>query len=213
MSLSKGFTRMLLAAAACLLATATLAATKTDHKSYRDAKLDDCQECHRAEGVADNHGAFFLRDHRGLAQKASSNCNDCHQQSYCLDCHNGGNVDASQKSLSRRGETAPVSHRTDFISTHPMKAADEPQSCTRCHNAQDCSDCHTKQTRGNVAGGRAALQIKPHKPVFSAPGVPDPSWVAFHRSEAKRNLQSCQSCHPAKADCTNFACHPGLRGR
>jgi hypothetical protein len=207
------FKNVLLASAASLLVAGTAAFTRSDHKQYKDAKAEDCQECHRAEGVADNHGAFFLREHRAAAQKGSNNCNDCHQQSYCVDCHNGGNVDASQKSLSRRGETAPVSHRTDFISTHPLKVADDPHSCTRCHAPQDCSDCHTKQTKGNVAGGRAALSIKPHKPVFSAPGVPDPGWTAFHKAEARRNLQSCQSCHPQKSDCTNFACHPGLGGR
>jgi len=123
------------------------------------------------------------------------------------------NVDGTQKSLSRRGESRPVSHRTDFISSHPIKAADDPQSCHRCHAPNDCSDCHDKQIKQGLGGGRSAMSIKPHKPVFAAPGVPDPSWISFHRSEARRNLQSCQGCHPQKADCTNFACHPNLRGR
>jgi hypothetical protein len=39
------------------------------------------------------------------------------------------------------------------------------------------------------------------------------SWVSDHSADARRNLQSCQGCHPQKGDCTNFLCHPNLRGR
>lgn len=212
MSPSQAFKTILLAATACFLVVTSLGFT--DHKPYRDAKQDECRECHRSSGVMDSHGAFFLRDHRGAAEKASNNCNDCHPQSYCQDCHQGGNVEAQQqKSLSRRGESRPVSHRTDFISTHPIKAADDPQSCHRCHEPQACADCHTAQLKQNRGGGRTAMSIKTHKPVFAGPGVPDPTWVASHRADARRNLASCQSCHPQKIDCSNFACHPNLGGR
>ncbi len=84
------FKRILLTSSACFLVIASLAFTRSDHKAYKDASREDCQECHRSSDVPDNHGAFFLREHRSLAQKSSNNCNDCHQQSYCLDCHNGG---------------------------------------------------------------------------------------------------------------------------
>ena len=60
---------------------------------------------------------------------------------------------------------------------------------------------------------RAGMAIRPHAPVYVGPGVVDPAWVSFHRAEARRNLQSCQGCHPQKSDCSNFACHSGLRGR
>jgi len=213
MSLRKTSNQILLACTVCVLVTAPLALAKTDHKDYRGAKPEECRECHQSSGVPDNHGAFFLRDHRALAQKGSNNCEDCHQQSFCADCHNGGNVDASQKSLSRRGESRPISHQADYISTHPLKAADGQESCYRCHTPQSCSNCHDQQLKQNRAGGRAAMSIKPHSPTFAAPGVPDPSWVSFHKSEARRNLRSCQGCHPQKSDCSNFACHPGLGGR
>ena len=202
-----------LAATACFLVVASLAFAATDHKEYKDAKLDDCRECHRSSGVSDNHGAFFLRDHRVLAQKASNNCFDCHQQSYCLDCHNGGNVDAYQKTLSRRGEPMPSTHRPDFISTHAIRSFDDPRSCYRCHEPRFCSDCHNQQIKQGRGGGRAAMNIHPHSPVFTAGGVADPSWVSFHSADARRNLQTCQGCHPQKSDCSNFACHPNLGGR
>lgn len=209
-SASKG---IVLAAAACLLVVGSRASARTDHRPYKDAKQDDCKACHQSEGVAETHGAFFDKNHRVAAERSSNNCNDCHQQSYCLDCHNGGNVDASQKTLSRRGESKPLSHRTDFISTHPLKAADDPQSCHRCHAPDACSDCHTKTQQNGINARKQAMSIKPHKPTFVSNGVPDPSWVSFHRGEARRNLASCQGCHPQKSDCSNFACHPNLRGR
>lgn len=213
MSFRKASKGILLAFTACILVTAPLALARTDHKDYKGAKQQECRDCHESSGVADNHGAYFLRDHRTLAQKSSNNCEDCHAQSFCADCHNGGNVESSQKGFSRRGESKPISHSSDYISIHPLKAADDSESCYRCHAPQSCSDCHNQQLQQNRAGGRAAMSIKPHAPTFTAPGVPDPSWVTFHRGEARKNLRSCQGCHPAKSDCSNFACHPGLQGK
>ena len=202
--------------AAFLLVIVCISFAATNHREYKDAKLEDCRDCHSGSGVADNHGAFFLSEHRLLALKASSNCADCHQQSFCLDCHNGGGIETDlQKSLSRRGEYMPKTHRSDFISIHPVKAASDPQNCYRCHEATFCSDCHGRQIQRN----RAGMSIKPfdsratHIPVFDSPGVLNAGWTAFHSGEARRSLQSCQGCHPQKADCTNFLCHPNLKGR
>ena len=133
-----------------LLGIACLSFARTDHKEYRGAKLEDCRDCHGGSGVADNHGAFFMNEHKYLARKASSNCADCHQQSYCLDCHKGGGLEADfQKSLSRRGEYMPKTHRSDFISIHAVKAADNPRDCYRCHESNFCSDCHNRQIQKN----------------------------------------------------------------
>jgi hypothetical protein len=216
---------MSLALAAALLAGRTPLARADDHRQYVDTKSGECRECHRQSGVMDNHGEFFAREHRFLAQKAEANCGSCHAQSFCFDCHKGGAVErrattsrradavppstTTASSLSRRGESMPGTHAADFLSTHAMKAADDPQSCARCHDSRTfCSDCHQKQKEQNRAMG-----IKPHRPTYVAPSVPDPAWVSFHRAEARRNLQSCQACHPSKSDCSNFACHPGLGGR
>ena len=193
-----------------LLGIVCLSFARTSHKEYRDATPADCRECHSGSGVAENHGAYFINEHRVLAEKASNNCADCHLQSFCLDCHNGGGVTPDpRKSLSRRGEYMPKTHRSDFISIHPVKAADNPRHCYRCHEVRFCSDCHTRQILKN----RNRMNIKPHGPTFVSPGVPDPAWVSDHSAYARRNLQSCQGCHPQKGDCTNFACHPNLQGR
>jgi hypothetical protein len=206
---------------AALLGTVLLAATagtsaaraeeRTDHKAYRDSKPDECRECHGGSGVVDHHSQpGFLKGHRLLAQKASANCGDCHSQSYCVDCHSGGNGDGSaRRSLSRRGEPLPSTHTADFVSTHAIVSRDDPSSCARCHEPRFCSDCHARWS----ARPGLSYAVRRHGPTYTAGGVPDPSWVAAHRAQARRDLKSCEACHPSKADCSNFACHPGLRGR
>ena len=202
---------MALLAAACLAAVWPGPASSDDHKDYREAKPDDCRDCHRDSGIPENHGATFLKDHRLLAQKAGNNCAACHEQSFCVDCHSGGNLSAdARQSLSRRGEALPRTHQGDFIATHPIIAREEPRSCYRCHDsAKFCSDCHARRR----AQPGVTFDVRPHSPVYASPGVLDPAWVASHRSDARRDLQSCQTCHPQKTDCSNFACHPGLGGR
>jgi hypothetical protein len=201
----------ILSLAAALAALCWLAPARAeDHRQYADSKPEDCAECHRGSGVMENHGVAFQTDHRLAARRTPSNCGDCHLESWCSDCHHGGNLSRRPTaSLSRRGEPTPRSHASDAISTHAIKAAGDARSCARCHEvATFCSDCHTRQ----IGRDRAGMAIRPHAPTFTG-GLPDPAWAAAHRREARRNLASCQACHPRKADCSNTACHPSLGGR
>ena len=206
---NKRLMKILLLCLAFMLVIAGLAFAKTDHKEYKNSRLDDCKDCHNGAAIVGNHGG--VREHRLLAERASNNCSDCHQQSFCLDCHNGGNVEAYQnKSLSRTGETMPTTHRSDFISIHPIKAKDDPQSCYRCHESRFCSDCHAKINPG-------AMRVKDHtqvgnRLVYFLNSASPPSDVSRHAQEARRSLQSCESCHPDATVCS--ACHsltPGAR--
>jgi len=203
--------RKIIIAVAALAAVAWAPPARAEeHRQYADTKPEDCTECHRGSGVMENHGVAFQSDHRLAARRTPNNCGDCHLESWCSDCHHGGNLDRRPtSSLSRRGEAMPSSHAADAVSTHAIKAAQDARSCARCHDSgRFCSDCHAKQIDRN----RGGMTIKPHAPTFTG-GLPDPTWVAFHRGEARRNLASCQACHPSKSDCSNFACHPSLGGR
>jgi hypothetical protein len=178
---------------AFLMLIACLAYARTDHKEYKDYKLSACQDCHTGAGDMSNHGGF--REHRLLAQRADTNCTDCHQQSYCFDCHNGGNIEAyMQKSLSREGETMPTTHGADFISTHPLKAKDDPQNCYRCHESNFCSDCHNNSINNGKIANHWVLN-----------GGGSAANLAAHPADARRNLQSCQGCHPDAVVCQQ--CH------
>lgn len=175
-----------------------LSFARTDHRDYKDNKLEECRDCHSGSGVMSNHGAFFVKEHRLLAQKAGSNCADCHQQSFCIDCHQGGGITTDlQRSPSRRGEYKPKTHRSDFISTHSMKAADNPQNCYRCHQSSFCTDCHTG-TRS-----KGSLRIKSHRKAGTSSQIYN--WNSDHAAEARRNLQSCETCHPDADVCVQ--CH------
>jgi hypothetical protein len=184
--------------AAFLLVLVCLSFAKTDHREFKNTKLDECQDCHSGTGVMSNHGAFFVKEHRLLAQRAGSNCSDCHQQSFCLDCHQGGGITTDlQRGPSRRGEYLPKTHRSDFISTHSMKAMDNTQTCYRCHDAKFCSDCHTKTRQ------KGSMSIKSHRKAGTSSQIYN--WNSDHAAEARRNLQSCETCHPDADVCVK--CH------
>jgi hypothetical protein len=195
--------KILMMSAAFLVLVVCLAYAGTDHREYKGATLEECRNCHSGAGIANNHGAFFAKEHRLLAQKAGSNCADCHQQSFCLDCHKGGNIEPDlRRSLSRTGEPMPTTHRSGFISIHSIKAKEGPQTCNRCHEASFCSDCHGK------IRNKGSMNIKSHQAVGNTQRF---VFTPDHPAEARRNLQACQSCHPDAVVCSQ--CHNMKTGK
>lgn len=174
-------------------------AQKQNHKEYQDMKISECNDCHKGEGVALNHDADWVRQHRSIASKAGSNCAQCHTQAYCLDCHQGGGINADLTRANFGQDYIPRSHRSDFVQLHPLKSLDNPQSCYRCHDQRFCNECHSRYPRGS-------FRIRSHLPSGTGQlysGV----WSSEHSREARRNLQTCQSCHPDGGVC--LRCHGG----
>ena len=52
-------------------------------------------------------------EHRALAGKSGTNCNDCHTQSYCNDCHTGGGVD-----VERTADVGPAARELRVAACH-----------------------------------------------------------------------------------------------
>ena len=175
-------------------------AEKQSHKEYAEMKLSECRDCHRAEGIAPNHDEDWTRSHRQLASKAGSNCAQCHNQSFCLDCHQGGGISADLSTDTFGRDYVPKSHRSDFVNLHPIKALDNPQTCYRCHDQKYCTACHDRFPKGS-------FRIKSHLPSGSGQTF---MWSSEHASEARRNLQSCQTCHPDGDVC--LRCHSAKAG-
>jgi len=196
------------------------------HTDYRDMKISDCNECHLEEGVRPNHQAGWNVDHRLKAVKGESNCAVCHDQSFCLDCHTGGGIDADLGTSNYRSDYVPRSHRSDFRELHPIQASRDPASCERCHDVQFCSDCHRKFQPEE-------LQFQSHRRSWSdleaSPGTPHSTfsdsqcqtchpnsvlpakvWSTAHAREARRNLAACESCHPEGEVC--MKCHSARTG-
>ncbi|WP_298432680.1 cytochrome C [Geobacter sp.] len=194
--MKKWFIALLLLAASTFSVQMALA-DKMAHKEYASTPIADCNSCHKEEGVAPNHDADWVRGHRVLASKAGSNCAQCHVQQFCLDCHQGGGVDAKLSTRNYQRDYVPKSHRTDFIMIHPTKALDNPQTCTRCHEPSYCNECHSRYPKG-------ALRIKSHL-MLGLNGQKYSPALGEHAIEARRNLQSCQSCHPEGDVC--IQCH------
>jgi len=187
-------------------------AQKESHKDYADMKIPECNSCHKTEGIVLNHDADWVRGHRVLASRGGANCNQCHDQASCLDCHSGGGIDADLQTQNYRRDYIPKSHRSDFLEIHPIKALDNPQTCTRCHDQKYCTQCHS-QFRGTdlqfLSHRRQFRDISlssvgPKHEIFNPtqcqtchPGgiLPSHKWAGDHATEARRNLQSCQTCH------------------
>jgi hypothetical protein len=155
--------------------------------SYRLSRHEDrrCASCHQSEEsrpTTERSGCASIV----FAVKTGANCADCHDQS-CLDCHTGGGIETDlTRSLSPPREYMPKTQPSDWKSNQSLNSLHNPQNCYRCHDATFCFDCHSR-LKSNT------LNIKSHVKTFVGQ---DFIWNSEHSREARRNLQSCRSCHP-----------------
>lgn len=201
----------------------------TEHTDYStEMEIKYCNECHKVNFVAPNHSSMWMREHRLLAEKKPHTCHDCHQQSFCLDCHRGGGIDRDLHISNSGADYTPRTHRSDFREIHPIKAVDDPRTCERCHDRQEfCYECHNKFNRNDLRllshrRGFSDLEIKaggPKHELFTPSQcqtchpnsvLPKHQWSSSHAREARKNLMSCQTCHPAGAVC--LKCHSAVSG-
>lgn len=222
------FVASLAAVAFALLPGAGPLGAREDHRAYRALKFNECNECHKGSGVSANHKAAWNAEHRTIAVKESAPCADCHEQSWCADCHYGGGIDRDLHVSNDRGPNyVPKSHRTDFREIHPIAAFDNPNSCSRCHQPSFCSECHARFRPEELQflshrKGWSDLSPSPGGPKHSTfpadscgtchPGsvLPSHKWSGSHAQEARRNLPTCQACHPDGDVC--LKCHSARTG-
>lgn len=212
-----------------LLMTAPLLWAQTRHTDYATGmEIKLCNECHIINNVEPNHGSFWMNEHRYYREKLPSNCNDCHQQSFCADCHFGGGIDRDLNVSQFIADYMPKTHRTDWREIHPIKANDDPRTCYRCHDAQKfCSECHSKFNPNDLRflshrrgwsdlevrrGGPKHAQFTPAMCQACHPNsvLPVHNWSSSHAREARKNLATCQTCHSDGDVC--FKCHSATTG-
>jgi hypothetical protein len=187
-----------------------------------DAKV--CLDCHEQNvvaatklGATKTHGPVWALNHRSEAKLGSGiDCAACHQQSFCLECHKAGFADEQ----GAFGNNMINVHSSDFHVTHPIAARTNPQLCPSCHETKFCSDCHSDFRTGrasgpshrrtfafrddsNFHGGAPAGDCNLCHTDTVAPSVHD--WQVGHAREARKNLQTCQTCHPGGDTC--LKCH------
>ena len=77
----------------------------------------DCLECHEEDFYGEvsfsgtsTHGPVWSLNHRAPAKSGAIDCSACHEQSYCMECHNStdfaGNVSFESLSLANAGHDA-----------------------------------------------------------------------------------------------------------
>jgi c(7)-type cytochrome triheme protein len=159
---------------------------------------NDCRTCHtdiRFLKPAD-HNVDFIRTHKQeVAAKGSANCEMCHAEETCSECHESGNLSKFKSKDDMRSSMAPSgtggsstmilekSHALDYLFTHRFDAKAKTMECQSCHETESfCSKCHnesgkvTKPAWHSVAG-------------FVGPGG------GMHAKLAEKDMENCASCH------------------
>ena len=136
-------------------------------------------------GMAHDHE--WLTRHRWIAADNGPLCAECHVEDECADCHDG--------------RVRPMRvHPGDYLTTHPVMARRDADSCTSCHApSQFCTECHARLGLARVSAPDVRTPDRYHPP--RAVWTEGPN---LHGREARRALETCTSCH-AESDCVD--CH------
>jgi len=198
-----------------------------------------CYECHQEKDIEETelgptrtHTPLWVREHGVDSQSPSAQCSGCHDITFCVDCHKGGELGTDLKKRAVRMETVPSTHTARFRVVHPLKAtAEQIEKCYTCHAKSDCSDCHEAYRQKFLVTGREIVSHqKSWQLLIADSATPDHSafalnqcqdchpggalsssdWSREHAREARRTLGSCQSCHPDGDAC--LACHSARTG-
>jgi hypothetical protein len=175
------------------------------HKHQLDYDQGRCRPCHLdMRGLEPakyfTHAGDWKRLHGTLAKPSAESCAQCHDQTYCSECHAATTTPARPSIVFPERVERDFIHRGDYVSRHMIEAQANPASCQKCHGPKFCEACHEQQNLQGVllSGGR-----NPHPA-----GWMDQASGEFHGDSARRNAASCAACHdqPASQNAC-VACH------
>jgi len=188
-----------------------------------------CLECHDQAFADDvtypaltSHKPTWAFNHRLSAKTEANNCESCHAQDFCLECHKSGFADE----MGTLENNMANIHRSEFAVSHPIAARTDQQLCSSCHENKFCVECHQQFLPGDLAiqSHRRGFRDGTTNPLHegyddtqcitchtSGSVLPSSSgWSASHAREARKNLATCQSCHPDGDLC--LRCHSAVNG-
>lgn len=188
-----------------------------------------CLQCHDDKSFIEQvefpslktHGPMWPFNHRQKAEGKYIQCSNCHEQSYCLDCHKAGFADEQGEFTNNMANV----HRSDYHITHPIAARTDPKICASCHENRFCVDCHNTFNRADLAFSShrrswsdLSVSAASHKNFSESecqvchPNsvLPTHQWSNSHAREARKNLMTCQACHPEGDVC--LKCHSAISG-
>lgn len=151
------------------------------------------------------HGTDFTLTHGAAAAASLPRCESCHREETCSGCHasSGGAADAGGTAGELgRWPPAPTEggyHPPNFIQRHGAEAFAARTECAECHSREAfCRSCHEQV--GVAREGRLGSSSF-HDAI--------PNWLLGHGQAARRNLESCASCHQ-QTSC--LRCHSARSG-
>ncbi|GBE14869.1 MAG TPA: cytochrome C [Proteobacteria bacterium] len=238
-----------------VLLSSPLWAMRFSHKVHEDNGITECTRCHEKDasdiipevssctpchdekfmadtplGPAKTHTPLWVTQHGPDSQLSGAQCKKCHDFSFCVGCHQGGDLNTDLTKRTVRSNSVPRSHTSNFLVVHPLKAtAVRINDCYTCHAKEFCSDCHSSY-RSRFPGRKIISHQKSWELMIAGSGVPNHAgftlaqcrdchpggalssteWSAGHAREARRSLKACQTCHPDGNACTD--CHSAKSG-
>lgn len=203
-----------------MVAAPTMATCTTCHNNVTASST--CEKCHTDFVTLlppDHKRSDFLRSHRDMTRLGalSTDCQMCHTETFCQQCHTGAGLKAflpkdlrveprpktSTKDSPRRTILQNV-HELNYRFTHGIDARSKQAECGSCHVTQTfCVECH--DAGGNITQG--TFKPKSHMvPGFTTLGRGTGGGV--HAEEARRDIESCMSCHDVEGrDPSCLQCH------
>lgn len=163
------------------------------HTSLSDLKQSPIDEAIHKPGFFGMHGLW--------ATGNSTLCSQCHEQSYCADCHGGGTQPMRASVAQPEAIERLFVHRGDYLGRHGIEAAAKPQSCYSCHSQNYCKDCHESNRRQKMAFADST-RLSPHPPNYVRRGG-----EKFHGTDARLAPQQCATCHDQGAASNCVSCH------
>ncbi|MDP4196617.1 MAG: cytochrome c3 family protein [Bacteroidota bacterium] len=203
------------------------------HNNFKGIASNQCEACHISTVnliPASHQTVDFRRTHKFAAQKDNANCNMCHDNSSCQECHVATNVLTekntptdfytpyvpSNSPLSNGAKKQQITrvHDLNYVYTHGIDLKGKTTECQTCHETESfCVPCHNdRQADFNLAGVMPASHKVPNFVTIGGYG----SGGGEHARQARRDIESCQSCHDVQGSDPNcIQCHidnDGIKG-
>jgi hypothetical protein len=185
------------------------------HYHAEEVAAARCQPCHQslrryplkpiAALAGMSHTANWVHEHGRLAKNTAATCAQCHDQTYCANCHATSTVPFRPEIRFPEKIEANFIHRADFVSRHQIEVQADPAYCRRCHGSFFCDSCHTAQNvsfRNRIQNGNPN---NPHPRGWANAVGAGPQ--AFHGDAARANIVSCAGCHDQGAAANCVLCH------
>jgi hypothetical protein len=184
----------------------------------------DCNLCHpKVEVIRPvSHRADWLHEHDQHVRSEDMPCAQCHQDTWCEDCHVGATTlelmnpvalmaSGGSQNRGRTGQIIQRQHDLNYRFVHPLDAVGKERQCATCHAKKFCVDCH------RVEGDEQRF-----KPVWHGqlPGVSQP-WVLIgvgsgggrHADWGRKDMERCVACHDVEGDDPScIQCHVDFDG-